>query len=400
MPLDPKQVAKWSANDWNRKVQMIRPSDGGAQGVLFVFLNRLPSYGPALADFVVKPVSGSGANTVVAERLLGKAANAVTLDSTPVSPTSSLGKAMIASAASWPPKATGSIYAAPATAPYPWAGRLAEVAVHMSSATSLLIQRTGAFTELADAYRDGSFAAVLRDRRLMHNLGRLFVADAVLGNGDRLDALNTGNVGFDRDGNVVAIDSEAMLGRFKDILSNVQRDGDMLGVWSAVNGERTMSPTDYARGTVKGALRVPTPNGPKPAPTSNMQLIFDPAACWNHFRDGMETKLRFNSQDVRAAGGRPPLPPTPDDWAAGRTPFVAGVLDGLQRIDSMLGGLAWLKTKFHFKRARSKFGDDPNLSWTNFKMRRLIVQHAARGHTFDDAYAAAEAYANRKLPGF
>lgn len=417
MPLDPNVVAKWSAADWTRKVQMIRPSPGGAQGVLFVYLTKRRDYQPALADFVVKPVTESAANTTVAERLLRKVAGAKTLDSTPIAPGSSLGRAIIDSAAGWPTRNAKGLYAS-SEPPYPWTDRLNEFVGYLRNARSFLVQRAESFTELGDAYREnGGLARVLRDATLMKNLGRLYVADAVLGNGDRIDALNTGNIAFDADGNIVAIDSAALLTKFSALLRDAQAQMPQVDhMWSKPGTPGYQPPNPglppsnlnregWAQGTIQGALSSPQQadyarldqgHAPRTVATASMNLLFDPAALWQHFRSQMENAVRSNHLKVRASGGTPPLPTSPADWEAGRQPFTDGVLDGLKRVDTMLSGVSWLKTKFHFKSARAKHGSDANLSWTNFKMRRIIAQHAARGKSFDDAYAAAEQYALRK----
>ena len=91
MALEPKDVAQWPPVQWMRSVRMIRPSEGGSQGVLFVFTKDAPGWRWGSADFIVKPVQGSAANTIFAEDLLSKTADAKKLDSAGVRRTSLLG---------------------------------------------------------------------------------------------------------------------------------------------------------------------------------------------------------------------------------------------------------------------------------------------------------------------
>ena len=62
-----------------------------------------------------------------------------------------------------------------------------------------------------------------------------------------------------------------------------------------------------------------------------------------------------------------------------------------------LGGVAWLATKAKFKGLRAEHGGDPNFSWTNFKLRRIIVRAAKAGKSLDEARQMAKEYADRKF---
>jgi len=92
-------------------------------------------------------------------------------------------------------------------------------------AGSFMIQKLAVgMMELADANRlDGGLSMVLRNAALMKNLGRLFAADAVLGNGDRIQQMNTGNIAFRSDGNVFAIDRTTIMASFESILHDSQK---------------------------------------------------------------------------------------------------------------------------------------------------------------------------------
>jgi len=59
--------------------------------------------------------------------------------------------------------------------------------------------------------------------------------------------------------------------------------------------------------------------------------------------------------------------------------------------------LDWLKVKIKYKLYVARYGGDPNLDWTNFKMRRLYIKLRRSGKSEQDALAACKAYALRKV---
>jgi hypothetical protein len=80
-----------------------------------------------------------------------------------------------------------------------------------------------------------------------------------------------------------------------------------------------------------------------------MDMLFDPEKNWTRFRDIMSDKLTAENDRLKKAN-QPSLPePSADDWKVAREPFIAGVLSGLKRVDTRLGGMSWLRTKATFK---------------------------------------------------
>ncbi|HEX6053948.1 MAG TPA: hypothetical protein VFZ21_31975 [Gemmatimonadaceae bacterium] len=401
MPLDTKFVAKWTPKEWQQRVFMVRASGGGAQGVLFCFVGNTKDYSPANAAFVVKPITGSAANVQFAEKVLSKVAGAKSLNSVGVKRNSPLGKEIVATI----DRALAVHKAGKHAVPDP--KRLEEVRPHYDSADTFLIQSLAAgMNELGDVYRtaDG-LIEVLRNATLMKNLGRLYVADAVLGNGDRLDAMNTGNVAFDATGTIFAIDSAAVLANFETIVKDAAmggRAGTQLSKRDK-EGDRGnyISAEKWAGSVLKGGLSAPTKRDLGAAaafqvPTARMDMLFDPEKNWKRFRDIMSDKLTAENDRLSKAN-QPVLPqPSADDWKAAREPFIAGVLSGLKRVDTLLGGMSWLKTKATFKALTDKHGKDTNMDWTNFKLRRLVVREARNGATYEAARDTALAYVKRK----
>jgi len=114
--------------------------------------------------------------------------------------------------------------------------------------------------------------------------------------------------------------------------------------------------------------------------------------------------MTFRLQDEnkrRATDNKPPLPDPPaQDWHNARGHFIAGVLDGLARVDNLLSGFSWLKVKSEFKSLGQKHGKDLNMDYTNFKMRRMIVHLCVKGVPVEQARLQAVAYAEKKLKSF
>lgn len=455
MALDPNDVVRWSPVQWMRSVRMIRPSDGGAQGVLFVFTKEVPNWSFAQADFIVKPVQGSAANTVFAEEILSKTVGAKKLDTHGIRRDSLLGGAILDTVQQFlqmNPEALDNAIDTQPTGPskpsnrpgkgvqrneteqatrmmskvakkpaYPYHQRLASVQKFYREAGSFLIQRLAVgMQELGDVYRtSGGLSQVLQNFALMKNLGRLFAADAVLGNGDRIQQMNTGNIAFGGDGTVFAIDSTTIMASFNSLIYDSQK-GTNLSAQGYANPESGKLTKDgWAHGTMMNggaaatrkqvddyqkALKSAQIGVSVPAPVlpvaASMELIFNPPAVWQLFRREMEYKLRDENKRL-ADSGQPALPSPPaTDWENARQHFIDGVLDGLARVDNLLSGFSWLRIKSDFKSLEKKHGKDLNMDYTNFKMRRMIVHLCRKGVPVEQARLQAVAYAERKLKHF
>src|SRR5262249_58910782 len=95
----------------------------------------------------------------------------------------------------------------------------------------------------------------------------------------------------------------------------------------------------------------------------------------------------------------PPVPPRPNEWDQGKTWFKEGVEEGCVEVDQKLSGLNWLTVKSKYKEYVKRFGGDPNLDWTNFKMRRMYYKLRRRGQSESQALAAVQEYAQKKYKG-
>jgi hypothetical protein len=418
MPVDPKEVLKWSPERWGLMVKHIRPSEGGAVGVLFVFTRQLTGWPIPQADFVVKPISGTVAGPKFAERTLGKIAGARGLHSQGVARSSRVGDAivqMIDHFIKWHDQGI--------SVAHPQINRLRAVRNQYDLAESFLFQSLAqGMQELDSAYKnDGGLSAMLTNKVLMKNLGRLFVADALLGNGDRLDSLNAGNIAFGADGKLFAIDSDTILTSYDKILKDSTQMSWTSGMVQAVpQGSAVTPPWSWANSVLghggEGGTAVPSkeqqktilaeranPQGKNSvtlAPSARMKMLFSPNTIWDYFWS--ELKWKFDQQNSRRAQNNEPQMTMASSIERGKAKewFTEGVIDGLHRADSMLSGLAWLRTRYAFRELRKQHGGGANYSWTNFKLRRLMIRAAKEGMSYDDAQVLAHNYVERKYGDF
>lgn len=386
-----KEVQSWKAIDWQTKVRYVKPSGGGAVGVTFVWTKPATAVSSSsTADFVIKPMQGSASPTKFAEHVLKTMGNAVSPNSKPISARSVEGMALLNTLKTFRMQETD------ANAKARWT----EVMPHYSSADVFLIQdlQTG-IKEFSDEYRQNDgLRGLLVDQNLMQNLGKLFAADAFIGNGDRLFKPNTGNIVFKPDGTLSAIDSATVLTSFHAIVNEV--DQYTRDTYSGTFDNNTAQWSENVVGKM-GGLAVPTQAqqanlaaGKMPVlpPSFGMEVLFDVQQWWNKmFRTHLESALdKLN----------PPQSSPPEKvWSVAYLAFKAGVDQGLREVDAKLSGFDWMKLKSKYKGYVAKYGGDPNLDWTNFKVRRLYFKLRRKGKDHATAMAGVQQYAKGKLPG-
>jgi hypothetical protein len=395
----PKDIERWSKADWERNVYYCLPSGGGAVGVVFVWTKRANFNDPRTSDFVIKPIQGTAGPTKFAEMMLKKVAHANSPNSRAVTKMSPVGIAMLQSLKGYRDRETN-----PKTL-----GRWKEVWLNYYNAQTFLIQelQTG-MSDLGDEYRkEGGLAKFLSNEVLMTNLGRLFAADALIGNGDRLYSVNTGNILFKSDGTFCAIDSSTILTAFNSVLkdseSEFQDAVKKLQFEPGVSAEEKHAAQvrgardHYVAAFVhRGALTLPSPlqkkqiaqNKPVALPVAfGIREIFDPKGWWDgifvpHFQKGgidvVSMATTFNAAFEQFKRG-----------------FDAGVRD----IDRRLSGLNWLMLKAEYRKISRKYGLDPNLNLDNLKIRRRYFKELKKGSTAKQALSAVQAYAKSEMPG-
>lgn len=433
MALRSKDVVKWSRGEWLSKVKYAAPSKGGAVGVVFCWCQNPgsngPNYGnPGTADFVIKPADGSAAPAKFAEHFLKKVVGATTVHTEPIVKKDEPAKFQAILQAierskldlevseqtelknKWnnivlPSNLKGNRHAKVAitSARYKMddkskerLARWRQVWPNYAGADAFLIQDMAeSMTELGDEYKETGVGrgirSVLQNEQLMRNIGCLFAADAVLGNGDRLCQLNPGNVLFNqKTGGVFAIDSQTILTNFNEVMTTAKQERYMFF---------PTTPTAWANGIATNAFtQVPTGkkvNEEKPvlAPDFTMNMFYQRDKWFdNVFRGGLQNDFSVKhglvSQD----------PPQEQDWQQAKQWFLQGVTQGLNDVDSRLSGFNWLLIKQKFASYSKKYGADANMDWTNFKLRRIYIKAVRAGLSEEQALELVEKYAKRKLP--
>lgn len=426
MALKPSDVAKWSSADWRTKVKFAKPSGGGAVGVMFCWCrglgSDLPNYNnPATSDFVLKPVEGSAAPSKFAETFMKKSIGALTVNTKPISKKGDSAKfqAIQAVLRSFKTRLEGSekawlqdfkaqAMALPGKVPakpfqlsdadQKLLARWRQVWPSYEGAGAYLIQELASdMLELGDDYKDSQrgIKKIIQNKDLMINLGRLFAVDAVLGNGDRLCSMNPGNILYSSKGGVWAIDSQTILTNYAEI-KNLTKQADPktpVPYVSVLN----QSPKEWATNIVTDSRhQLPTGNKlkePHPvlAPDFTMKYLHKPKV-W--FDKRFKGELVHKSEEHNMPKSDPP---SDQDWETAYVFFKQGLDQGLKDVDDKLSGLNWLSVKSKFKSYTDKYGGDPNMDWTNFKLRRLYIKAVRAGKTEQEALTICEAYALRKL---
>ncbi|MGC4085098.1 MAG: hypothetical protein QM736_24025 [Vicinamibacterales bacterium] len=424
--MNSNDVAKWNETQWRAQVKYVRPSGGGAVGVLFVWTTAAANplfdhvtagYGnPDTCDFIIKPVKGSAASTKVAEKVLTSIGGTGSPNSKPIERASRLGSVILEIVARCKMLTDqGKDYNGLPPTPNDQPAihrvkklqkRWAEVIDRYRTADYFLIQDyVREKVEMGDEIRTQSgLRTIIRDERLMVNLGRLFVADAVLGNGDRLCQVNTGNVMFTKDGRMWAIDSATVLTKYNDVCNDFTTQS-WGGDFSAPSPQQWGAQNHHARLGVDAA---PLGEAGVHAGTSaagDPRLRHSTAVRARRLVPGHVQGSPDEVARLRNAGA---AEEPPDDSAAdpaqtervgsGARLVQAGIEEGLVAVDQKLSGLNWLLLKQKYQGYVKRYGGDSNVDWMNFKIRRMYIKARRKGKSQDEALAVVQDYVKGKFP--
>jgi hypothetical protein len=403
------EAAKWNAFAWNSKVTHARASGDGAVGVLFIWTDPGPVFNIPGASFVVKPLGGSALSTRFAEDVLKKVAGTDSPDSIEIS-RNSAGYAGIQTLLKKMLKAN-TITAARA-APY------------LSAGAYVLQKMMAGYVEMSDAYRGGPNALrdLINNAELMTNLGKLAAADLILGNGDRIENGNFGNIMFNPDGTVAAIDSASILTSFKQLsdasdMPNLDHyDGKFMGH----SAEERRG--DWVTRMAKYGAAAPTDTqletfrAKQQNPAGVAAPVLPPIATLSAVEQG-KNGLLFEKMKAELEGriqesvgtDNPITAPTGGQWAGAKVNFVRGFEAGLATVDTLLGGKAWLKGGIfkgmksnEWKQLKGDYkkdgysGVDPNMSWLSLVVRREVYRNLRMGRSMAEAIQAGTQLAARK----
>ncbi len=409
MPISHNEAAKWTATQWGQLVKHARASGDGAVGVLFIWTDDVPPFAIPTAAFVAKPLGGSAASTKFAEKVLGTVVGADSPDSVELTKRSngSAGLRLIVTKLVKNGQMTKE-----RAAPY-------------LKADSFVLQRMmHGYQEMSDAYKatpDG-LKKILNNVALMKNLGKLAAADLILGNGDRVENGNFGNIMFNADGTLASIDSSSLLASFEQIAkASDQQNMDYFG-GSFQSKDNENRRTAWVEGIARGGIAAPTDSqikgfqakmtgGATAAPTLAPVAKMSAVEKGQHGSLFDEMKHELMGRVDRARGTANPItPPADNEWTEARRLFVMGFKDGLHAVDNLLGGKgkfrhgvfaskAWDGLKKDYKEVGFS-GVDPNLSWFSLVVRREMYMQLRRGKTMEQAIAAGTALAAKKQNKF
>lgn len=398
----PNDIHKWNKR-WGTEVKYCRPSSGGAIGIIYVWTQNMnwqsangsyANYEPKDATFVIKPIQGSAAPTKFAESILSKIGGAQSPNSVPIKRTTVNAQSLVNMLFKFKTAETDPTIQA----------RWQAIFDHYRNADTLLIQETQkGIQELGDYYKADQYAKpgggldkILTDQTLMVNLGKLFAADAMIGNGDRLSNMNTGNIAFDASGKILAIDSTTILTNYNTIVKDTS---------GLATGLLSNSPNDWVQDHIQKPNYNANPtigqqraymstgtNAPVLAPGAGISEIYDIKTWWTQkFRKELEAKLAQHCPTEKS--------PPENVWFQAELWFTSGVDAAIKQIDSKLTGLNWLIVKNKYKSYVNKYGGDPNLDWMNFKVRRRYVKLRKKGLDDSQALAALQEYVKKRMPG-
>lgn len=405
------EAKKWFFFQWNDKIKYARPSSGGATGVIFCWCSApSPFEGgadyskPKTADFVIKPSDQGGASNKFGEVMTARIAHAHSLNTEVIEPGSMVGKAI-----------TGVLtrFCNRADIGSPARQRWDRVLSFCRIAKVYLIQETlpNLTAEFGDLERETGpgkgLRTLLRDRTLMQNLGKMFVADAMVGNGDRLCNPNSGNIMFNLwNGRLWAVDTAAVLTNYNAMLNDVT-------VASWTNGfefDGTPTPDAYVKMIAKdGGNSIPSKKeaqrsaqgfSARTTPGFGMNVLFDVNRWWDvtfrpHLEDALKREAQLNATKVPPE--QPPVMPRPHEWNEALGWFREGVHDAMAEVDRLLIGKDWTGVKKTYQFFTRKFGGDPNLDWTNIKIRRMYYLYRRQHFTNEEALKKCQEFANQKL---
>jgi hypothetical protein len=161
-----------------------------------------------------------------------------------------------------------------------------------------LIQETQTgIKEFGDEYREQSgLALMLLNTDLMTNLGKLFAADALIGNGDRLSKLNTGNIIFKKTERFARLTRPLFYGfqfnRCRSSAGNLFYAGR-----SALNAKNWAANDIVKFGSTQAASPMQQQQFGKRqivlAPSAAVETLFNVDVWWaNEFRSHLESKYK------------------------------------------------------------------------------------------------------------
>ena len=254
----------------------------------------------------------------------------------------------------------------------------------------------------AEAARDNDITALLDDRAFIHNVGRVLVADMLLGNADRFEQVNGGNFFYLGVGKVGAIDNEAFCPSLEEVEKFVKTDRGE-GVGRKATGEVERDVKNTWVNVLTGAVE--SSGVHKEAPMGSPQYLMTSFEEW--------AKKRFagwaTSPNVKPAAREKLLgiygdPADAKSWASrskgwGRVlaDLSAGYEEGLKRLVANLNGPKGTSLLERAKELTNKHGADPvGLDYGALEVRATYIDVMAKTHDTGKAWDAARETAEKR----
>jgi hypothetical protein len=354
-----------SAVDWDSASQATPSGAGGKGGVMFVRVGG--------ATHVVKAVQGTAATAMFGEQMVGAIGGAGTTQSLPVDARSPEGAAILTRLRHFQVQAQ-------AGTNEEMKQRWAEKLPFFESATYFLIQRAMDPTQEAGGVMTQDPTSILGNAQRMFNAGKLLAADTLIGNADRWEQLNLGNLFLGAGNTMEAIDTDALLQNW----AAGRRLEDFSGEVSSWTGALIAG---------HGELQEPGAIGAA-APSSSLKRVFTDFNAW--FDSVVKGLITTPGNFGRYYSGQ-----IPDDfdWDGARANMKRGVDAGLALAHGILTHPG-KQVKADFRDYERFYGGDINLDWQAFKAKAMYAKMVYEGIEAQQAEENVTAYYEKYKQGF
>jgi hypothetical protein len=355
-----------STIDWSTATQATPSGAGGKGGVMFMQVGGVMH--------VVKAVGGTAATAMFGEQMVSDISGAGTTDSLPVDATSAEGMALLTRLRHFQAQAQIGTND-------DMKKRWAEKLPFFEGASYFLIQRAMDPTQEAGTVMSANPVSILGNAQRMFNAGKLLAADTLIGNADRWEQLNLGNLFLGANSSMLAIDTDALLqNRAAGI--RLEDFGSDVSSWTGalISGHSELQEADAI-----GAA----------APSSSLSRVFTDFDRWfDSTVKGLITNPttwgRYNTGNI----------PDDFDWDGARANMKRGLDAGMQVVYAQLTGAQYQQVKTDFHDYETAYGGDINFDWQAFKAKALYAKMVYEGIDGVQAEENVTAYYEKYKDGF
>lgn len=346
---------------WEAATSAKPTEEGGMGGVIFVKVGG--------ATHVLKAAQGSAAPTLFGERVLQGIGGARTTESEPIRQGTPEFQRIMARLTAFKGQVdAGNDERLKAT----WAEKFP----FFAGAQYLLVQKdmtVGGGREFGRVYKQTP-QDILGNDELLRRIGLSMAADALIGNADRWEQMNTGNAFVDAANRVGAIDTEAILSEYQR-----GRGGD---------DEKWANAQQYGAALAQGHVGHRQGVQPIGAPASSPEDVIFKFDRWFdlRFKDAFTRPARMGEHKVQVGEAEV-------NWQQIKATIKAGLDDGLARVRTAVTGQHYKDLKHDFDAMANEYGADPNFDRTAFKIKAAHMRAATSGADRNQARQHAEEWA-------